>query len=247
MRRFSGKQSRAPFQDVQWRAGHTTSAVTEKYTREARYAAGTNFGEPLPPLPNSLLVAPPQTTSQTTRELSEENDSGGAGNRTVESAKAQVGGGARLSRQRFDVPAFPSGNDLSGSPLASPGVDLVRGDILETESIHVSTLEAWPGRARSSCAAPERGDALALKSLAVVASGFALACGQSSCRSPGRTRRRAAARGGAVAARAPRWRTVDHDARGQVAADRCACYRMLCESDCCGEGRPHGSRLRRRP
>ena len=31
-----------------------------------------------------------------------------------------------------------------------------------------------PGRARLSCAAPELGDALALKSLTVVASGFAL-------------------------------------------------------------------------
>ena len=48
---------------------------------------------------------------------------GGAGNRTVKSAEAQVGGGARLSWQRFDVPALSARDALHASPPASPGAD----------------------------------------------------------------------------------------------------------------------------
>jgi integrase len=48
---------RDPPQDIQWRAGHTTAAMTEKYIENARYEAGANFGEPLPPLPACLLTA----------------------------------------------------------------------------------------------------------------------------------------------------------------------------------------------
>ncbi len=62
---------------------------------------------------------------------------------------------------------------LHVSPLTSTATDLFRGHILETERIHVSTLEAWRGRVRLSCAAPERGDALALEPPTVVASSFA--------------------------------------------------------------------------
>jgi integrase len=46
---------RDPPQDIQWRAGHTTPAMTEKYIAQARFAAGANFGTPFPPLPASLL------------------------------------------------------------------------------------------------------------------------------------------------------------------------------------------------
>jgi hypothetical protein len=47
---------RDPPQDVQWRAGHTTPAMTEKYIANARYQAGANFGTPLGPLPACILV-----------------------------------------------------------------------------------------------------------------------------------------------------------------------------------------------
>lgn len=47
---------RDPPQDVQWRAGHTTPAMTEKYIANARYQAGANFGTPLGPLPKCILV-----------------------------------------------------------------------------------------------------------------------------------------------------------------------------------------------
>lgn len=46
---------RDPPQDVQWRLGHTSPVMTERYIMEARYQAGKNFGEPLPPLPECLL------------------------------------------------------------------------------------------------------------------------------------------------------------------------------------------------
>jgi len=49
---------RDPPQDIQWRAGHTTPAMTEAYIANARYQAGTNFGTPLPPLPEAVLVPP---------------------------------------------------------------------------------------------------------------------------------------------------------------------------------------------
>lgn len=70
---------RDPPQDVQWRAGHTTPAMTEKYIASARYEAGANFGEPLAPLPTVLLG---RSTERTTEALTVWNDSGGAGNRT---------------------------------------------------------------------------------------------------------------------------------------------------------------------
>jgi integrase len=41
---------------IQWRAGHTAFAMTEKYIAEARRLP-PNFGRPLPPLPPSLLAA----------------------------------------------------------------------------------------------------------------------------------------------------------------------------------------------
>lgn len=43
-------------QDVQWRAGHTTPAMTEKYIANAQNEAGPNFGQPLPPLPADVIV-----------------------------------------------------------------------------------------------------------------------------------------------------------------------------------------------
>jgi hypothetical protein len=42
-------------QTIQWRAGHTTFAMTQRYIDAARRVA-VGFGEPLPPLPPSLLV-----------------------------------------------------------------------------------------------------------------------------------------------------------------------------------------------
>ncbi len=48
---------RDPPQDVQWRAGHATPQMTERYIAEARYEAGDNFGTPLAPLPASFLVS----------------------------------------------------------------------------------------------------------------------------------------------------------------------------------------------
>lgn len=42
-------------QDVQWRAGHTTPAMTEAYIANARYQAGASFGTPLGPLPAGLM------------------------------------------------------------------------------------------------------------------------------------------------------------------------------------------------
>jgi integrase len=50
---------RDPPQDVQWRAGHTTPAMTEAYIANARYQAGANFGAPLAPLPQQVLRALP--------------------------------------------------------------------------------------------------------------------------------------------------------------------------------------------
>jgi len=46
---------RDPPQDVQWRAGHTTGEMTERYIAAARYEAGDSFGTPFPPLPDALL------------------------------------------------------------------------------------------------------------------------------------------------------------------------------------------------
>lgn len=46
---------RDPPQDVQWRAGHTTPAMTESYIASARYQAGSNFGTPLDTIPAELL------------------------------------------------------------------------------------------------------------------------------------------------------------------------------------------------
>lgn len=44
---------------VQWVAGHTTPNMTEAYVAQARYEAGIDFGQPFPPLPESLFgVAP---------------------------------------------------------------------------------------------------------------------------------------------------------------------------------------------
>lgn len=55
---------RDPPQDVQWRLGHATPAMTEAYIANARYEAGANFGEPLPPLPAELLRRlPPEGAS----------------------------------------------------------------------------------------------------------------------------------------------------------------------------------------
>src|SRR5438067_2048781 len=71
---------RDPPQDVQWRAGHTTSAMTEKYIAEARYQAGANFGEPLPPLPRELS-ARRKSTLRSNEGLSQRKNGGGAGNR----------------------------------------------------------------------------------------------------------------------------------------------------------------------
>lgn len=39
---------------IQWRAGHTIFATTQRYIEQARKAAGT-FGEPFPPLPSTLI------------------------------------------------------------------------------------------------------------------------------------------------------------------------------------------------
>ena len=47
---------RDPPQDIQWRAGHSTPAMTERYIAEARFAAGLNFGTPFPALPADVLV-----------------------------------------------------------------------------------------------------------------------------------------------------------------------------------------------
>ena len=47
---------RDPPQDIQWRAGHSTPAMTEKYIAQARYEAGDSFGVPFPPLPASFLA-----------------------------------------------------------------------------------------------------------------------------------------------------------------------------------------------
>ena len=55
------------------------------------------------------------------------------------SAESKVGGGTRLSSQRFDVPALSMHDGLYVSRLTSTGTDLVRGDILETEKMHAST------------------------------------------------------------------------------------------------------------
>ena len=46
---------RDPPQSVQWRLGHTTAVMTEKYIAQAQYEAGPNFGEPLAPLPPALI------------------------------------------------------------------------------------------------------------------------------------------------------------------------------------------------
>ena len=46
---------RDPPQDIQWRAGHTTPAMTEAYIANAKYHAGANFGQPLATLPAVLL------------------------------------------------------------------------------------------------------------------------------------------------------------------------------------------------
>jgi integrase len=65
---------RDPPQDVQWRAGHTTPATTERYIAQARYEAGDNFGTPLPPLPAELLT-------EAAREVSERNRGFGSSRR----------------------------------------------------------------------------------------------------------------------------------------------------------------------
>ncbi len=59
---------RDPPQDIQWRAGHTTPATTERYIAEARFAAGKNFGQPFPGLPAELgrqLAHPPSSPLKT--------------------------------------------------------------------------------------------------------------------------------------------------------------------------------------
>lgn len=100
---------RDPPQDVQWRAGHTTPAMTEAYISNARYQAGTNFGTPLPPLPDALLAMPASEGStggwaqrwskilvkfwsfgrKQTRKHRE--SSGGAGNRTTSGLPRETG------------------------------------------------------------------------------------------------------------------------------------------------------------
>lgn len=52
---------RDPPQDVQWRAGHTTLAMTEKYIAQARYEAGPSFGTPLGPIPTALIHPDPDS------------------------------------------------------------------------------------------------------------------------------------------------------------------------------------------
>lgn len=47
---------RDPPQDIQWRAGHTTPAMTERYIAEARHQAGPGFGHPFPALPEALTA-----------------------------------------------------------------------------------------------------------------------------------------------------------------------------------------------
>lgn len=52
---------RDPPQDIQWRAGHSTPAMTERYCAEARFNAGAGFGHPFPPLPVSVMARSVQT------------------------------------------------------------------------------------------------------------------------------------------------------------------------------------------
>ena len=89
---------RDPPQDVQWRAGHTTSTMTEQYITNARYEAGATFGTPLAELPTSLLVPPSNDVGSVAEEggkvlvrvsdigrerpQKHRQTSGGAGNRT---------------------------------------------------------------------------------------------------------------------------------------------------------------------
>ncbi len=48
---------RDPPQDIQWRAGHASPIMTEKYIGQAKYEAGDNFGTPFPGLPTPFLVS----------------------------------------------------------------------------------------------------------------------------------------------------------------------------------------------
>ena len=61
-------------QDVQWRAGHTTPIMTERYIAQAQFEAGKGFGEPFPPIPLELVfesVYRTDSTQETTRILCE--------------------------------------------------------------------------------------------------------------------------------------------------------------------------------
>lgn len=54
---------RDPPQDVQWRAGHTTSTMTEQYITNARYEAGATFGTRCPSCPRACSFPRPRPTS----------------------------------------------------------------------------------------------------------------------------------------------------------------------------------------
>lgn len=92
---------RDPPQDVQWRAGHTTPAMTEAYISNARYQAGTNFGTPLPPLPPELLATP-------TPEMS-----AGGGNAKTHEYRSNSGVLVKKSSKNID--------DLVEAPGIEPG------------------------------------------------------------------------------------------------------------------------------
>jgi integrase len=97
-------------QDVQWRAGHTTPAMTEAYISNARYQAGANFGTPLPPLPAELLKSFGSNCGVLDHDQPKkpEKNGGGAGNRTrvrkhLSHASTCVSGS--LNRFRSRLPA----------------------------------------------------------------------------------------------------------------------------------------------
>jgi integrase len=52
---------------IQWRAGHTQFATTQKYIDQARKVAG-GFGSPFPPLPGNLLLAGDHWSNQWSNE-----------------------------------------------------------------------------------------------------------------------------------------------------------------------------------
>lgn len=84
-------------QDVQWRAGHTTAAMTEKYIAEARYQAGANFGTPLGPLPSCLLV--PSRDEDGRGNVAPSDDDGSDPDRTPESGTTVVASSSEGPRE----------------------------------------------------------------------------------------------------------------------------------------------------